>query len=96
MEISKMLTISTAHISTETAAKLDLTQEVNGDIGIVYFNKGDYGWFIWLSDDDFYYEDKKIPSDLLDVMKFAKNNGCSWLCLDCDGEILNCLKTFDW
>lgn len=96
MDISSMLTVSTSHISAATATKLDLSQETNGDIGIIYFNKGDYGWFIWLADYDDYYTDSRIPIDLLKVMKFAKAQNCCWLCLDCDGEVLDYLTVFDW
>lgn len=92
MEISQMLTISTSHISNETAKLLD-----ESDLGIVVFNKGEYGWFIWLSDKKEYYENEKIPTDLFKIMDYTKHIvGCEWLCLDVDGEILDVLNTYEW
>ena len=87
MEITKMLTVSTANISMETAELLD------GDISIVVYNKGVYGWFIHIPDDP---EEYDIPQDLLKLMNFAKDLDCEWLCLDRDGEVLDYLETFDW
>ena len=87
MEINKMLTVSTAHISEETAELLDK------DISIVAYQKGDYGWFIHIHDDCDEYE---IPKDLLKLLMFAKDLNCDWLCLDCDGDILDYLETYDW
>lgn len=87
MEISKMLTVSTAHINKETAKMLD------GDIDIVIYDKGVYGWFIHIPDDP---EEYNIPQELLKLMKFAKDLDCDWLCLDSDGEILDYLETYEW
>lgn len=89
MEISKMITVSTAHVSTETAELLE-----NGKLNIVVFDKGDYGWFIYLSNEDDYYYN--IPTELNNLMKFAKDLGCEWLCLDCDGEVLEYFEVFNW
>lgn len=89
MEISKMLTVSTAHVSKETAELLE-----NDELDIVIFDKGEYGWFIFLSDEDDYYDN--FPVELLKLMNFAKDLCCDWLCLDRDGEVLEYLETFDW
>lgn len=90
MEISKMTTVSTGHISKETA---DLLENDNIYELIVY-QKDEYGWFIFLSEKDDYYV--SIPDELLKLIKFAKDLGCSWLCLDRDGDILEYLEVFDW
>lgn len=99
MEIKKMLTISTAHITDETADLLDANQ-----LNVVMYNKGEFGWFIHLDEDNLsnYYDsnDKAsyfyIPEELLKLMKFAQDLGCKWLCLDRDGEELEYFETFDW
>ena len=90
MEISKMITVSTGHISKETAELLE-----NDNIyGLIVYQKDEYGWFIFLSEEDDYYV--SIPDELLKLIKFAKDLGCSWLCLDRDGDVLEYLEVFDW
>ena len=92
MEITKMLTISTAHVSNETAELLD----IDDILGVVLYPKDDYGWFIHI-DEDFMndYEDE-IPKELFKLMKFTKDIGCDWLCLDSDGEVLEYLDVYEW
>lgn len=92
MEISKMLTISTAHISPETAQFLD-KETIEGKTSLVVYNKGEYGWFIFIAPD---FEAECIPEDLQNCMCFAEGNGCEWLCLDRDGEIIAELKEYTW
>ena len=99
MEISKMLTISTAHVSEKTADLLE-----NNKLKVVVYNKEDFGWFIHLDEDNLtnYYDSNDtesyfyVPEELLKLMKFAQDLGCDWLCLDCDGEELEYFDTFDW
>jgi len=95
MEISKMLTLSTAHITRETAEALgsppsDHTHEWLEWFS--YYDKADYGWWIPTNSAEL----KQLPPDLAACIRFAKSNGCDWLCLDCDGPIENCLPTYEW
>ena len=92
MEISKMLTISTGHVSKETAELLDY-DNING---IVVYQKDEYGWFILASSYNDYDLEEDLPKDLVVVLEFALSHGCEWLCLDCDGEVLDDLEVFDW
>lgn len=106
MEISKMLTLSTAHITKETADKLDFEYEdstydeycensicFNG--GFSLYRKDCFGWFIHIPHESM-LDEPIIPDDLRDCFIFAKNNGCDWLCLDADGLIEKSLKTYEW
>ena len=106
MEIAKMLTISTAHITKETADKLnyeyeDVTEEdyyQNSfcfNTGITIYLKDVFGWFICIPDATI-LDESAIPDDLRDCLSFALKNGCDWLCLDCDGETVDELPTFEW
>ena len=98
MAISKILTISTAHISKETAQLLESANanwvEDEANIILAVYKKSDYGWFIFV--DPFCFDDRNIPNDLLKVIKFTKDNNCEWLCLDSDGEVLDCLDVYEW
>lgn len=89
MEITKMLTVSTAHITKETADLLDC------DVSRVVYQKDDFGWFIHIPD-DFDLEEYDIPQELLKLIKFAKDIECDWLCLDCDAEALEYFETYEW
>ena len=92
MEIARMLTLSTAHIKEETANFLnDESREC-----LTVYPKLEFGWFIFL--DTKYFEDelKLIPEDLAAVLKYAKESGCEWLCLDSDGPITADLPQYDW
>lgn len=85
MEISKMLTISTAHITEQTAEFLST------NVITVPHYEYEYGYFIYIPE-----YDMNLPQDLMDCMLFAKANGCEWLRLDCDGYYVDELERYDW
>lgn len=93
MEICKMLTISTIHISRETSNMLD-----EDLLPVTEFKKGNYGWFIFCPENliVFYNNGKDIPDDLWKCMLFACEKSCSWLCLDCDGNEVAELPVYIW
>ena len=95
MEITKMLTISNGHVSDETWQKL--AREASAEFGVVLpmavYAKGEYGFLISCAC-RYNEENDVIPDDLLLCMKLAHENGCMWLCLDDDGELLSCLPRY--
>lgn len=97
MEISKVLTISTAHITEDTATKLRNSADIN-EMQLTVYEKAEYGWWIFISDDldEFFNNGENIPQELWECMRFAASCECNWLCLDCDGEELNELQKFEW
>ena len=90
-DITKMITISTAHIKESTTSFLDETL-------LLPVYPSDYFYTIWIEDDTEYYDTFKneIPNDLLACIMFAHNLGCQWLCLDGDGEIVDELPVYEW
>jgi hypothetical protein len=107
LEIARMLTLSTGHITQETAQLLDeylrrREVEYDGDIeqnfdGLSIYPRADYGWFIYISDaKDDVAEFSKLPADLQNVVEFTLDQDCNWLCLDCDGGGTDGLPLFDW
>ena len=84
-EIHRMLTISTGHITKETASLLDIAE-----METVAYRKDDYGWFVtdWDLDDD------TLPDDLRVCVEYAEKNECDWLCLDCDGPVADGLPVY--
>lgn len=90
-DITKMITISTAHIKESTTSFLDETL-------LLPVYPSDYFYTIWIEDDTEYYDTFKnaIPKDLWDCIMFAHNLGCQWLRLDGDGEIVGELPVYEW
>lgn len=105
LEITKMLTLSTAHISQDTAAKLEQESDTNA-MGLTVYEKSgsgaSYGWFLYISPEHTAGYSKQavqagtLPSDLASCMALAHDMGCTVLCLDCEGPIVPYLEKFDW
>ena len=91
MEITKILTISTAHITKVTAELLD-----DGVRDLSVYSKGEYGWFIFVPESDVINSLHIMLPDLMRLLQFAKDLGCEWLCLDRDGEVLEYFNTYEW
>ena len=92
MEITKMLTLSTAHI-TEDTNRLLANEPYTDGMQLSVFTKADFGWFIYINDD---FENRSIPDDLRACLELAKKNECKWLCLDCDGDVVDELEEYEW
>lgn len=104
-EITKMMTISTRHVTNETAVLLNAIADEypNADAPTVY-KKGEFGWLIFVPNDYLYCTDERdikekyedIPEDLHEVMLEAYGRNCRWLCLDGDGPVVDKLAKYDW
>ena len=94
LEIAKMLIISTAHVSQETAKLLEGGDYKDVSELPLMFTWGDYGWLIWADCEP--EEENGFPDDLQRCMDFSSKNGCAWLRLDCDGDQVDGLEYFDW
>ncbi len=94
METHKMLALSTAHVTKKTAELMDA-----GKIeGVVLYNKGEYGWFIYIPEDsdEIVELQGKIPNDLYECMYFASDNWFDWLMFDRDVEVIDKLPEYQW
>lgn len=91
MEIARILTLSTAHITSETA---DLLDNAENHIDLTIYPKGEYGWFIYISDD--IEKVFNVPVDLKKCLVFANHHKCKWLCLDRDGNTTIALPMYIW
>ena len=94
MNITKCLTISTAHITGETAEKLE-QNFCTGEIDLAVYDKGDYGWWIYIGNDLKEIPDG-IPDDLMQCIGLAYAYDCEWLCLDQAAEVEDGLSVYDW
>lgn len=95
MDITKCLTISTMHISLETEEKL-LEEEYKNNMFLTVYRKSNFGFWIYVPCDKDEFHTDNVPKDLRGCMDLAHENDCRWLCLDCDGEDVDCLQKYDW
>lgn len=94
MEISKMLTLSMAHITIQTADEMNKSVTgVESDIDLCVYEKRGYGFFIHIPDD--WEDERDLPQDLQACVGLAAKNDCEWLCLDQDGPIDD-LPIYEW
>lgn len=93
MEICKMLTISTAHISETTYQQL--LNDPESLYPIIVYPKDEYGWFIHKVKK---FDDgpEHIPADMDALIQMAEREGCDWLCLDRDGDIISGFTVYEW
>lgn len=96
--IEKMLTLSTAHVSEDTAALLeDTLQQTLGTAPFICFQKDDYGWFVHVPADVSMRESlDTFPEDLRTCMDHARAEGCTWLMFDRDADLVEGLPAYDW
>lgn len=102
-EIDQMITISTCHISQETAQILEDSSEERTSLCLpATYTKGKYGFLIYVGED--FTGDRikdsdacnDVPDDLYECMKLARKQGCVWLCLDRDAMVVDNLPSYDW
>ena len=102
VDISKMMHLSTAHITEGTAMFLcDVNQPTlwNKNLPVPVYDKGGYGFFIFIGSlqgvEDTASEWGEIPGDLDECIHYALERECDWLCLDQDVEPIDDLTTYD-
>jgi hypothetical protein len=112
MSIEKMMCLSTAHITEKTAEEFNLglamlaiedPNEREHDVSewmshLTVYPHGDYGWLICIAGDIAMDEEFRQagPAELLAVIAYADDNGCEWVLLDRDADLIDELPNFDW
>lgn len=98
MEITRMLTISTAHISKETADLLageyPLGSVPTWEMSVGIYDKDGYGWYIYSSLDEHIHP--SMPEDLAACLRLAHKHQCAVLCLDTYGDVVEGFPVYDW
>ena len=100
-EICKMITLSTAHVSEDSIRLLERDTRSGGypKAGLVSYQKSDYGFFIYVPSDEEEWKETEqeiAREDLKAVAAYARNAGCEWLVLDCDGPKEDTLPLYEW
>lgn len=89
MKISKMLTLSTAHIPESVVKALECEPETN-QFGLSVY-PFIYGFWIFVPNEI----PATLPKSIAACLSLAKENDCQWLCFDCDAELVSSLPTFE-
>ncbi len=89
-EISKMLTLSTGHL-TEEVCNVYLADTAEG----FAYPKGEWGCFVYTATDDDGLPSLR-PRSLDECLAFAKSVDCDWVMFDCDGPIIPELTCYEW
>lgn len=93
-DLRRFIVLSTSHVSAATAKRLEDTPVEDWPcLGGPY---GGYGWFLYAHDENAGTGDDEIPADLFAVMAWVRKQGCDYLLLDCDGDEVEGLPTYDW
>jgi hypothetical protein len=102
LEIVKLVTLSTCHLSESTSKNLPNGASANqGVVGLPdwwpEFTR-DEGWLFWVPADEVIFEAAfaEAPKDLRDVLMYVRNSGCEWCLFDCDGPICDALYQYEW
>lgn len=98
LETHRMLALSTGHLTCETAqlmTRLAGTSTVFEEGLPIYYEKGEYGFFVPVPDDP---QDipSTCPTDLEACMHFAIAHGFTWLMFDRDADQVPGLTSYEW
>lgn len=84
--IDKMLSISTAHLTPETAKNWN-----EGKLPEIWIMAYQYGWVMWVDEDP-----DAVPAEVSKIFEVAHLAGCKFVRLDCDVEPHPELPTYEW
>lgn len=95
-EISRILTLSSAHVTEKAAEMLEREPDLNA-MGLSVYEKSAkdgeaYGWYVYLPGET----QASVPDCLRRCIETARGLGCGILCLDSDGPEYPGLETYDW
>lgn len=95
LEIDKILTVSTSHISSHSFNWLKHQCE-NPTCNIIAVCEYEYGFIIYINRDLYLkYTDADISSDIYKIINIAIKNNCAYLRFDNDGPIIPGIMTYE-
>jgi hypothetical protein len=95
LEIERILTISTGHLTETTRLMLDHPKARNS-LGRGPTASSEFGWVFWAELlEDIPFLEELMPKDLLEVLKFTEQQDCAYVRLDADGDQVEGLEYYD-
>jgi hypothetical protein len=92
-EITKLMALSTSHVTEQTAKALD---DESADFGTPHYDYGGYGWILVVPPNKEAWDRLNCPPELRTVLEFAGRRGCERLLLDRDAPPTPDLPTWEW
>ena len=97
LDITRVLNLSTAHITKNTADTLDRCALNNDYIPLCsVYEKGEYGWYVYIDDSDNPYLISDELSDIRDCIIFALKHDINCICFDRDADTVIGLPVYNW
>ena len=97
LDITRVLNLSTAHITGSTAYILGRCALSNDYIPLCsVYEKGEYGWYVYIDDSG---KPDQIPdelSDIRDCIIFALKHDVNCICFDRDADTVVGLPVYNW
>jgi hypothetical protein len=99
--VRKMLVCSTSHVSPETRDWLDAESAkilplhrtgIDNPRPAIHVFPNVHGWMFWADEDP----TKTWPAEIIALMNKARELGADWVDLDCDGDQIDGLPTWEW
>lgn len=95
LEIDKIITVSTFHISYDSYTWLELECETYNNPLICPYKKDEFGFVLYINKQAYFAIDKPdIPDDIYRLIQLAIDNDCAYLCLDVDGLSVPNISTY--
>lgn len=96
-EIHRTFVASTCHVTKADADFLQENATSSGMVPLVVYEKGEYGWWLYLGDVLGTADTTTCVSEpLAGLIRLARDHGCVWLMLDADGPVYDGLPVYDW
>ena len=95
LETPRMLVLSTSHVTRATSSNFDMQcDDVPTFYPKTYPDGEQVGWIIPI--DPTMPWSHMVSADLVAIRALAELNGCTWIMLDRDGDVIDELPSFDW
>ena len=95
----KICSVSTAHITEEDNERLERASRRQGAHGLIISYEKDNGFFVFIDQDEAMLAALRYHNyseAFVRLYYMAQAQGCEWMLLDGDGQIMPGLPTYDW
>lgn len=101
LALGKMMDVSTKHISMQDDELLDDHSDARGPVPVIAFRKDDVGYFVHVPHDDIEESEREMrqagySEEFIGLLRIARSEGASMLCLAADSTPSDKLPSFDW
>lgn len=92
--VRSYLELSTAHLTEQTAQRIEDSVEQMLGLPFITYAKGEYGWWVHVPATD--PELHMGMTDLLAALQYARSKDCAWIMFDRDVETIEDLPSYEW